>query len=100
MYRLALAASLDGSQEGAELAKEYKRNYVQYSILSARYLALVKELAKMRLHPDEVESKYAALDEAFDKLQDESIIPLDKELKAYFQKRFNENGGAPIVVRG
>ncbi len=99
MYRLALAASLDGTQEGADLAKQYRRNYAEYSILSARYLALVKEVSRLRLHPDQVADKYEALDKAFDKLQDDEIIPLDKELREYFQERINESGGRPISLR-
>lgn len=97
MYRLALAASLDGTPEGADLAKQYRRNYAEYAILSAKYATLVKELYKMRLHPDQVADKYEALDKAFDKLQDEQIIPLDEELREYFQERLHETGGRVTV---
>jgi hypothetical protein len=97
MYRLALAALLDGTPEGTELAGRFKRHFTEYAILSARYLALVKHTPKLRMHPDEIADRYEALDAAFDKLRDEKMLALDEDLRSYWRKRTQDG---PVQVSG
>jgi predicted nuclease with TOPRIM domain len=82
LYDIAHAAEGDGTQDGAALARQWKRLYAEYAVLSARYLALAKQMAKLRLEPDQVVERYDALDKAFDELQDR-MEPLSKDLKTY-----------------
>ena len=68
-YPMALSAAADGTQEGAELAKRWKHLWTEYATLSARYLALMKHLPKLRLTADDVAERYESVERAFDELE-------------------------------
>lgn len=67
-YALALSAVAEGTQDADELVKRFKRIFLEYAALSSRYLALVKQIPKLRLTAHELSERYVSLDNAFDEL--------------------------------
>jgi hypothetical protein len=85
LYEIARYAATDGTVEGAALAKRWKRAFLEYANLSARYLVHAKEMAKLKVEPAELLERFDALDEAFDELYDR-CRPIFTDIIAYAEK--------------